>query len=204
MDSAAELGGRASKNPKMRLLSILMAVELLIGCTSDPYALNEQSLTRDINDHLALSPPCLDVDTTFLAATDDEQDNLSKYNALSKVGFVRPVASSTNTYDQLTHNFEMTPSGKENAGRGCDLMSAFPYAVERVDKIIDWTEPYGAGQVVHVSYTYQVISVAAWAQNTTMRAAFSGIDNELSGQRKDRRTIELSKTHNGWSADPPR
>ncbi|NHZ92669.1 hypothetical protein F2P45_27210 [Massilia sp. CCM 8733] len=55
------------------------------------------------------------------------------------------------------------------------------YAQKKLDKVIAWTKPIKTGEWlwVHVTYSYKVGPVAAWARNPTLSAAFPDIAENL-------------------------
>jgi hypothetical protein len=79
------------------------------------------------------------------------------------------------------------------------VSDGFCYGHERVNSIVNWTEPETQGSYTEttVTYTYKIPDVADWAKLPVVNQAFPSIGMTLDGAGKNQ-SIPLHLTDKGW------
>ena len=77
---------------------------------------------------------------------------------------------------------------------------ALCWGQKRLEGILEWEGPraFGDYQEVNVTYTYALSSLAPWARDPTIQAAFPEIARALSGKRALKEVRLLTLTNRGW------
>jgi len=76
------------------------------------------------------------------------------------------------------------------------------YGQQTVDKIIKWDGPtvVGESKEATVFYTYQIGSLANWAQNPEIQNVFPGVLSTINGAGKTQMNQVVRLTDTGWQA----
>lgn len=79
------------------------------------------------------------------------------------------------------------------------VLDGFCYGHEKVDSIVNWTEPQTQGDYSEttVTYTYKISNLAVWAKLPEVDQAFPSIGIALDGAGKNQ-SIPLHLTEKGW------
>jgi hypothetical protein len=76
----------------------------------------------------------------------------------------------------------------------------FCYGQKSVDSVVKWSEPVTAdgSSRTEVTYTYNIVNLAAWAERSDIQQSFSDIRATVTGASKMNQTIGLQLTNEGW------
>ncbi|HEY2470159.1 MAG TPA: hypothetical protein VGI45_20330 [Terracidiphilus sp.] len=194
----------------MRRVSLVLAVLLLAvpGCAGQKKA-SDANFKKAINDFLSKSPLYVEIQQKLPADVSNAflQDQFVGRNlpALEKAGLLRssPVTvSQPGVNDGPGRRFELTDLGRKLAVPAAwnpDIMH-FVYAKKAVHSIVNWTDP-GDGDMVKVTYTYELDDVPEWAKLPEVQSSF-GLDQVFAeaygGSKKKEETILMILTNKGW------
>jgi hypothetical protein len=183
----------------------------LVAC-GGPKQASDANFKQAINDDLTkaqlyieiLSP--LPVDMPDYALQDKFTGQ--RYPSLERAGLLRSSVitisnpPATGGYNGRGTRFELTDLGKKLAVPATwdPKIMHFVYAKKAVHSIENWTDP-GNGNMVKVTYTYELDDVSDWAKRADVQSA-CGIDEVFAkafgGSKTEQQTVLLILTNNGW------
>ena len=175
-----------------RILFSLTAFLLLASCNNEKKP-NAANFAKAIDQYLAKhGQVCVLVDQTFPAnVTLPEQKQQTGIGpqtaALEQAGLVRGSnnmavvhslmdALSASPAPQPVRQFDLTDEGRKYFRQkliGFGQAAEFCYGQKAVDSIVKWTEPTAKGPYTQseVTYSYEVVNLAAWAPQPGIRKA---------------------------------
>jgi len=208
----------------MRQWTLLIASTLILfsGCNSSKKP-NETSLRNSIDQHLVThGTACVAVDGQFpidvpAANWNDKSGEAAELAALEHAGLVQSsnttavVQSLANSLSLSPHkpqpikHYKVSVEGQKyfQRVRGTYGQSdGFCYGHEKVDTIVNWSEPVTQGDYSEttVTYTYKIPDLVAWAKLPEVEQAFPSIGTTLNAMEKNQ-TIALHLTNKGWAAN---
>jgi len=208
----------------MRQWTVLIVSSLIVcsGCNSTK-KLNETNLRNAIDQYLPTqNRACVAVDGQFpldmpASNWNDKSGEAAKLAALERAGLLQ-VSNTTAVVQSMANALSLSPhkaepvkrytvssEGQKYFGkvRGTFGQSdGFCYGHEKVDTIVNRTEPQTQGDYSEttVTYTYKIPDLAAWAKLPDVQQAFplTGTTLEMAGKN---RTIALHLTNKGWTVN---
>lgn len=205
----------------MRQWPVLIASTLILfsGCSSSKKP-NETNLRNAIDQYLPTqNRACVTVDGQFpidVPATNwnDKSGEAVELAALERAGLVQS-SNTTAVVQSLANSLSLSPHKPQPvkrytvSGEGQKYFQkvrgtfgqsdGFCYGHEKVDTIVNWSEPVTQGDYskTTVTYTYKIPDLAAWAKLAEVEQAFPSISTTLAEVGKQR-SIPLHHTNNGW------
>jgi len=205
----------------MRQWTVLIAFSLIVfsGCNSAKKP-NETNLKNAIDQYLPTqNRTCVAVDGQFpldvpASNWNNKSGEAAKLAALERAGLVQSsnttavVQSMANALSLSPHKPEpvkrymVSSEGQKYFGKVLGTFGesdGFCYGHEKVDTIVNRTEPQTQGDYSEttVTYTYKIPGLAAWAKLPDVQQAFPLIGTTLDLAGKNR-TIALHLTDKGW------
>ena len=206
---------------RIRQWKLLIASSLIVfsGCSSSKKP-NETNLRNAIDQYLPTqNRACVTVDGQFPidvpAANRNDQSGLAvKLTALEHAGLVQSV-NTTAVVQNLANALSLGPRKPESVKRytitrdgqkylqkilnGSGRSDGFCYGHEKVDSLVNWTEPQTQGSYTEttVTFTGRSPDLAAWARLPEVEQAFPTIKTTLEGVKK-KQTVALHLTNTGW------
>jgi len=201
----------------MRQMAVLVAsLVLFTGCKSAKKQ-SEAGLKSAIDQYLSTQTgTCVAVDGRFPidvpAASKSGAD--TRLAALEQAGLVQSQ-NTTAVVESMATALSLGPKKREPvkrytvSGEGQKYFQTvqntsgqsdgFCYGQERVNSIVNWTEPETQGNYTEttVTYTYKIPNVADWAKLPEVNQAFPSIGMTLDGAGKNQ-SIPLHLTDKGW------
>lgn len=208
----------------MRQWTVLIASSFIVffGCNSAKRP-NETNLRNAIDQYLPTqNQACVAVDGRFpldvpVANWNDKSGEAAKLAALERAGLVQSsnttavVQSMANALSLSPHKAEpvkrytVSSEGQKYFGKVRGTLGqsdGFCYGDEKVDTIVNRTEPETQGDYSEttVTYTYKIPNLATWAKLPDVQQAFPLIGTTLEMAGKNR-TIALHLTNKGWTVN---
>lgn len=206
---------------RMRQWTVLLASSLILfsGCDSSKKP-NETNLRSSIDQYLLTQTlTCVAVDGRFpldvpVANLNDKSGEAAELAALEHVGLVQP-SNTTAVVQTLESSLSLSPHKAQPvkrytvSGEGQKYFQrvrgtfgqsdGFCYGHEKVDRIVNWTEPQTQGDYSEttVTYTYKIPDLAAWARPPEVEQVFPTIGATLGDAGKNQ-TVALHLTEKGW------
>lgn len=205
----------------MRQWTMLIGTTLILfsGCNSAKKP-NETSLRNSIDQYLfTQNRACVAMDGQFpidvpAANWNDKSGEAAELAALERAGLVQSsnttalVQTPANSLSLSPHKpqpvkrYTVSGDGQKyfQKVRGTFGRSdGFCYGHEKVDTIVNWSEPVTQGDYSEttVTYTYKIPDLAAWAKLLEVDQAFPSINTTL-GDVGKQRSIPLHRTNKGW------
>lgn len=198
----------------MNKIMLICVFCLFMTATCDSQSPLAVKFEQTINSELAKQPLCLPVAGNLPVDILDARRSekwAQDYAALEKVGLLRSSSVAVNSPmgSGPGKRFELSELGQKVATfsiPGDHSQVEFCYAKKAVHKILNWNDPTGGE--TSVSYNYELLNIASWAQSPEMRNAFNlaiqdALDKSYKGPKPRTETMELQMTHNGWQAWHP-
>lgn len=201
----------------MRQWTMLIASSLILlsGCNSKKP--NEAKLRSAIDQYLLTqTKACVAVDGEFPldVPAGGKSGEGARLAALERAGLLQStnatavVASMANALSlspkkaEPVKRYTVSSEGRKyfQRVRGTFGQSdGFCYGHEKVDAIVNWTEPETQGNYAETTatYTYKILDLAPWAKLPEIDQVFPSINTMLGGTSKNQ-TIPLHLTNNGW------
>ncbi|HEV2134287.1 MAG TPA: hypothetical protein VGR47_08485 [Terracidiphilus sp.] len=202
----------------MRQWTLLIVASLIVfsGCNSARKP-NEAKLRSAIDQYLLTQTrTCIAVDGKFpldVPAADKSGEGATMA-ALEQAGLVQSQ-NTTAVVESMANALSLGPKKAEPVKRytvssegqryfqkvqsTSGVSDGFCYGHERVDSIVNWTQPQTQGDYSEttVTYTYKIPDLAAWAKLPDVDRAFPSIGMTLDGTGKNQ-SIPLHLTDKGW------
>lgn len=200
---------------KMLIASSLV---LLAGCNAKKP--NEAKLRSAIDQYLQTQTrTCVAVDGKFpldVPATDKSGEG-ARLAALEHGGLLQST-NMTAVVESMANALSLSPKKPEPVKRYTvssegqkyfqrvqgtfGQSDGFCYGHEKVDSIVNWTEPETRGNYTETTatYTFKIPDLAVWAQLPEIDQAFPAINATLASAGKNQ-SIPLHLTNNGWVAN---
>ena len=203
---------------RMRQWTMVIASSLIVFCgcrgVKKP---NEANLRNVIDQYLSTrTRTCIAVDGKFPLNVPDEDktgegamlaalDHGSLVQSTETTAVVQSMANALSPgphKPQPVKRYTVSSEGQRYFKRVQGMSGesdGFCYGHEKVDSIVNWTQPQTQGDYTEttVTYTYKVPDVAAWAKLPEVDQAFPSIDMTLDGEEKDQ-SISLRLSDEGW------
>ena len=196
-------------------LIIASGLVLLSGCNSKKP--NEAKLRSAVDQYLlTLTRMCVAVEGKFPhdVPIGDKSGEVAEFAALEHARLVEST-SATAVVPSMANALSLGPKKAEPVRRytvssegkkyfqrvqgTLGQSDGFCYGHEKVDSIVNWTEPETQGGYTEttVTYTYKIPDLAAWAILPEVNQAFPSINTTLVTAGKNQK-IPLHLTNNGW------
>jgi hypothetical protein len=210
----------AGKDAWMRRWTMLIASSLVLlsGCNSKKP--NEAKLRSAIDQYLLTQTrTCVAVDGKFPldVPVGDKSGEGARLASLEHGGLLQST-DTTAVVQSMVNALSLSPKKPEPVKRytvGSEGQKYFQrvqgtfgkadgccYGHEKVDSIVNWTEPQTQGDYTETTatYTFKIPDLAAWAKLPDVNQAFPIIGSTLNTAGKNQ-TIPLHLTNNGWAVN---
>lgn len=197
------------------MMLVVLSLVLFSGCNSAKKP-NEIKLENAIDQYLSTQTrACIAVNGKFpidVPAADESGEG--RLPALGQAGLVQSTYT-TAVVENMANALLLGPKKPEPVKRytvsgegqkylqqvqsASGVSDGFCYGHERVNSIVNWTEPETQGSYTEttVTYTYKIPDLAAWAKLPEVDQAFPSIGMTLDGAGKNQ-SIPLHLTDKGW------
>lgn len=202
----------------MRQWTVLIVSSLILfsGCNSTEKP-TDASLRTAIDQYLSTQTrTCVAVDGTFPleAPATGKPGEGTTMAALEQAGLVQST-NTTAVVESMANALSLGPKKAEpvkrytvssegqryfqRVQRASGVSDGFCYGHEKVDSIVNWTEPQTQGNYTETTatYTYKIPNIAAWAKLPEVDQAFPSIGMTVDGAGKNQ-TIPVHLTDKGW------
>lgn len=205
----------------MRQWTVLIASSLILfsGCNSTKKP-SETNLRSSIDQYLVMQPrACVAVDGRFpldvpAANWHDKSGEAAELAALEQAGLVQS-SNTTAVVQSMANALSLSPHKPQSVKRYTvgiqgqkyfqkvqgtfGQSDGFCYGHEKVDSVVNWTEPVTQGDYSEttVTYTYKIPDLAAWAKLPEVDQVFPSIGITLGAIGKNQ-AIALHLTNKGW------
>ena len=196
---------------------ILFSGIILLAACNDIKKPNSTNLTKAINQSLQrhgdLCTPLGQPLPTDIPQSEqqDQYGIFPELTTLEKAGLVHSSATIATTpgifglgAPRPVRRYEMTEMGRRYYRLTPGTFGpsgAFCYGQKSVDSIVKWTEPVTAGSAsqTQVTYTYNLVHVAPWAERPDVQRVFPDIRMAISGASTASQVAGLQLTNQGWA-----
>ena len=192
---------------------------LFSGCASSKKP-TETNLRSSIDQYLLTqTTACVAVDGQFpldvpAGNWNDKSGEAAELAALEHAGLVQS-SNTTAVVQSMANSLSLSPHKPQPvkrytvSGEGQKYFQRVPgtfgqsdgfcYGHEKVDSVVNWTEPVTQGgySETTVTYTYKIPDLAAWAKQPDVNQVFPSIGITLGAMGKNQ-TIALHLTNKGW------
>jgi hypothetical protein len=158
------------KNLATQISGAICAIILVSACSSSTDA-NEENLSKAISSAFDKSgEQCFSFLPVAITLSDSDDSELAKANRAMVAAGLLSATATTDTGHHPMHTFDLSAKGRSILRDG-----QFCFGKAELDKLVKW-EPVRKvegldAETAYVYYTYKIVEVPAWAQNTDLRAA---------------------------------
>ena len=208
----------------IKAILLLSGAALLSACGDDPKAANKANFEKALNAYYAQMKQCVKIGSKpnadgiiqeFRTDGTVQDKQVPFYTGLASLGLLEAV-----TYQKDTKSFSGQVTGKADwvgykfSDKGKTYLrpaeldkGAFSigarqlcYGTPQVVEIVNFTEPAEAmgGKVSNVQYTYRLVDVAPWANDTALTNQFEWLSERVRNDSISK-DDDLVLTNNGWA-----